>query len=165
MILEVPHQIFFSANNFCLPTDLCFIHSILILSRLQVYISSNKIIDFADWVEIESYFIKTKSYLEKILQLFLFGWSISIEFRCWGIVKKKDEKNYSCCIYIFDIYIYIYIYIYHFCCCCKVTCNYMFLNPVILLPIWQENGHVFSCTALNSVLFFSWAKRPNTVDA
>ena len=26
----------FSLNNFCLPTELCFIHSILILSRLRV---------------------------------------------------------------------------------------------------------------------------------
>ena len=72
----------FSVCDFCLPTDLCFINSILILSKQRVYIkwieycssilSSSKIINFVELVEIESCFIN---------KLLFSACSVSVEFR------------------------------------------------------------------------------------
>ena len=70
----------FPVNKSYLLTELCFIHSILILSRLRVWIkwieycssilSSNKIIKCVEWVEIKSCFINKIFSLDQILQLF-----------------------------------------------------------------------------------------------
>ena len=96
---------------------------------------------------------------------FFFGWSVSIKFGCWGIVEKKNEKETFIAdfLYIWYIYIYIYIYTYIYLFILYIYCMYMSVNVEMELPMWQGKRHVFSCSALNSVLLLLYqSASPNT---
>ena len=66
-----------------------------------------------------------------------FDQSVSIEFHCEGIVKKKNEKIEKIKYRKNN----------------AIKCKYMFLNVQMEKSVREENGHVFCCSVLNPVLF------------
>ena len=53
-------------------------------------------------------FYQQKFLVGKILQLFFFGYSISMAFLCLGIVKKKNEKQIFIAVLLKSLNSFIY---------------------------------------------------------
>ena len=117
-------------------------------------LSSNKIINFVEWVEIETCVVNK-----------IFNWEkmdfLANAFPSSFVVKKKKkgkERFLLVFFYIFDLHIYLLSFIQIIISILflrTIKCNYMSLNVVMELSIWKGNEHLFLCSALNPVLLWN----------
>ena len=125
--------------------------------------SSKKIIKYVEQVEIKSCFINKIFSFEQILQLFFW---LKCFHQVWLLRHCREEKwkrDLYSWFFIYLIYIYIYIYTYIYLFILYIYCMYMSVNVEMELPMWQGKRHVFSCSALNSVLLLLYqSASPNT---
>ena len=110
-----------------------------------------KIINFVEWVEIKNCFIKKNVF---------WGWKGFHRVLLLRYCKNKKWKRYFLAgiFYIIDIHIYVLDFIQknrEFSFAQLYVSTYMSLNAGMELPIWKGNGHVFSSSVLNAVLFWN----------
>ena len=136
----------FPVNKFYLPTELCFIHSIIAAVYWIVTKSLNMLNEWKLKVVLSTKFSRWNKYYN-----FFFFWlkrfyQVLLLRHCRGGKWKRDLYS---CLFIYLIYIYIYIYLYLY--------LYLYLYIYIYIYIYVYIYCMYmlslnSCSVLNSVL-------------